>query len=311
MAYGNLKKKSKSSTPDPDYYVVEFKNKRIDYYIDRNHLPIEHLTLVLVQAERGRDMGRIFSKISQDNFKSCSQHKYPLEILRIATEDEINTIREIREKETEVLQKCEELVIFRGLPMKLIDAEYQFDGNKLTIYFTAGERIDFRELVKDLAAIYRTRIELRQIGVRDEAKKFGGLGPCGLPLCCSTFLKSFMPISTQMARLQNLSVNPSKISGVCERLMCCLAYEMSFYDEVEKKYPKVGDVFDTTDNEKIHIINVNYFKEQVTIKYEDSDDIHVMNLIDFKKTFDPDKEFLKKWISSAANNKKGKNPNKK
>jgi cell fate regulator YaaT (PSP1 superfamily) len=159
-------------------------------------------------------------------------------------------------------------VEFRGLKMKLVDAEYQFDKGKLTFYFTAESRVDFRELVKDLSAHFRTRIELRQIGVRDETKKFGGYGPCGRPLCCATFLNEFESISTQYIQIQNLAVNPIKLSGVCGRLMCCLAYEYPMYKELAEKYPRVKDKINTPEGEA-EVIAIDYIQEIMTLRFPD------------------------------------------
>jgi len=299
MTWNQKKKNKNNSNIEPDYYIVEFKSRRIDYYIDRNHLGLKRGDWVLVQAERGRDMGVVFAQISKEDFEAHSQHKYALEILRRARDDEIEIMMKLREREESVLETCEELVGFRGLKMKLVDAEFQYDGKKLTIYFTAEERVDFRELVKDLAAIYRTRIELRQIGVRDEAKKLGGIGPCGMPLCCATFLRQFVPISTQMARAQNLVVNPSKISGLCERLMCCLAYEMPFYEVVLKDYPHVGDEVTAKDGRKAKVVAIDYFRGFVKLIFEGDEEPTKLGIIEYKKLFKSDKEFLKKWLSKS------------
>ncbi len=297
-----MARKYQKNSIEPDYYVVEFKNRRIDYFIERNHLGLEPGEWVIVQAERGKDMGRVLFKLTRENFERHSEHKYPLEILRRATPEEIEYRKQLYEMEKEVLRTCQEYVDFRGLGMKLVDAEYQFDRNKLTIYFTADGRVDFRELVKDLAATYRTRIELRQIGVRDEAKKLGGLGPCGRPLCCATFLHRFEPITTQMARAQHLVVNPSKISGLCERLMCCLAYEMDFYEKVAETYPEVGSTVKFEDGSEYVVEAVDYFKEKITLRHPETDDRIVLGLIEYRKRLAGRKDFLKKWVSHRAQN---------
>ncbi len=294
--------KKYKNTIEPDYYVVEFKNRRIDYFIERNHLGLKTGEWVIVQAERGKDMGRVLFKLSREAFEENSGHKYPLEILRRATEEEINYRKELYEMEKEVLKTCQEYVDFRGLDMKLVDAEYQFDRNKLTIYFTADERVDFRELVKDLAATYRTRIELRQIGVRDEAKKLGGLGPCGRPLCCATFLHKFEPITTQMARAQHLVVNPTKISGLCERLMCCLAYEMDFYEKVAETYPEVGATVKFEDGTEYIVEGIDYFHEKITLREAEGDEVKTLTLVEYKKSLAGRKDFLKKWLPRNAQN---------
>ena len=282
---------------EPDYYIVNFKGYRADYYIDRNHLKLEPGEWVLLQVERGRDMGQILSSIRKKDFDLHSQHKYPLEILRRADKSDREYMEVLRKNEDEVLLICQEYVDFRGLDMKLVDAEYQFDGNKLTIYFTADERVDFRELVKDLAATYRTRIELRQIGVRDEVKRFGGIGPCGLPTCCSRFLRKFEPISTQMARQQNLAVNPSKISGLCERLMCCLAFETEYYQEKCEHFPEPGEIYETVDGKRILVEKTDYFHDKILVKSIEDDEFITLRLIEFKKKLPQRKEFLKKWLN--------------
>ena len=298
-------------TVEPNHYIVLFKGNRTDYYIDRNHLALDECDWVLVQAERGKDIGQIKSLIRKQDFEIYSQHKYPLEILRKAESIEIEQVKKLHEMEEEVLATCQELVNFRGLMMKLVDAEYQFDCNKLTIYFTADDRVDFRELVKDLAATYRTRIELRQIGVRDEVKRIGGIGPCGLPTCCSQFLRKFDPISTQMARVQNLAVNPSKISGQCERLMCCLAYENEHYEKMLTQFPNPGQTYDTRDGMKWLVESIDYFHDKILIKNLKDEEFSTMTLIEFKKNLAERDEMLKKWagkntgMSSPGNTKNG------
>ena len=289
--------KDKDDKLEPDYYIVGFKGRRIDYFIERNHLALHTGELVIVQAEKGKDLGRIVMDISRGTFEERSDRKYPLEILRRASQDEIEQLHSLREQEEEVMETCQKYVEFRGLDMKLVLAEYQFDKNKLTIYFTADERVDFRELVKDLAATYRTRIELRQIGVRDEAKRLSGIGPCGRPLCCATFLNKFEPISTQMARLQNLAVNPSKISGLCERLMCCLAYEMNFYEEVNEKFPKPGDIARFQNGKEMKIDSVNYFENKITLIDTEENEKITIPFVEYRKRLANRKDFLKKWLS--------------
>jgi cell fate regulator YaaT (PSP1 superfamily) len=179
------------------------------------------------------------------------------EVLRHATEKDIEQLKEIRKKEKEALNICQEKVTEHDLPMKLVDVEYQFDGNKITFYFTSDGRIDFRELVKDLAGIFRTRIDLRQIGVRDEARRFDGMGMCGRRLCCATFLRDFEPVTLKMAKDQSLPLTPSKISGACGRLMCCLVYELGSYNELRAGIPKVGS--------KIQCFSGQYCVEKIDI----------------------------------------------
>lgn len=249
------------------YYIVGFKKRRYGYFFDKTGLELKRGDLVIVQVDRGKDLGYIIGEIKKENIPEKTDEPIT-EILRLATEEEIKALARIREEEKEALEECKEFVGFRGLKMKLIDAEYQFDKGKLTFYFTADGRVDFRELVKDLAAHFRTRIELRQLGVRDETKMLGGFGPCGRQLCCATFLYTFESISTQYIQEQNLAVNPTKLSGLCGRLMCCLAYEYPFYKEISSKYPKPGDKIQTADGEA-EIIAIDYLREIMKLKFPD------------------------------------------
>jgi len=283
------------SKSGPKYYIVEFKRDRMDYFIDRNRLPVKSGSWVLVQAERGRDLGRIKYQISREDMEN-NQRKYPLEILHVATEQELEDLRENRKKEKEALRTCKELINFRGLEMKLVDVELQFDSNKITFYFTAEHRVDFRELVKDLASTYRTRIELRQIGVRDETKKLGGLGPCGLPLCCATWLKEFAPISTQYARDQNLAVNPTKLSGLCGRLFCCLDYEQKFYENAKKRFPEIGSSF-SLDGKRCMVRKIDPLKETIEVSCPDDMERKIFTLKEFRDIVPmKHKPWLDKWL---------------
>ena len=204
---------------------VRFKKAGKIYYFGPNGIEIKKGQNVIVETARGIEFGECvigIRKISEEDIVA------PLKsVLRLATEEDINKHKENKAKETEAFEICLKKIEEHNLVMKLIDVEYTFDNNKVIFYFTAEGRVDFRELVKDLATIFKTRIELRQIGVRDEAKMIGGLGPCGRPLCCSTFLGDFASVSIKMAKEQSLSLNPTKISGICGRLMCCLNYEQS------------------------------------------------------------------------------------
>ena len=191
-------------------------------------------------------------------------------IIRYANKKDFARLRENKEKEKEAFNICLEKIAKHKLPMKLINVEYKFDRSKLLFYFTADGRIDFRELVKDLAAIFKTRIELRQIGVRDEVKRIGGNGVCGRELCCCTFLSNFEAVSIKMAKEQNMSLNPSKISGVCGRLMCCLKYEQDAYEEKLAKLPKIGSIVETEDGEGV-VDSVEILKENIRVKFNDED----------------------------------------
>ena len=215
------------------------------YFFSPGKLEIRQGDNVIVETARGVEFGRVVSGPKEVPDDEVIQ---PLKsVIRIATEQDHKTEEKNREKEKEAFKICLEKIRKHGLDMKLIDAEYTFDNNKVLFYFTADGRIDFRELVKDLAAVFRTRIELRQIGVRDETKIRGGIGICGRPLCCHTYLSEFAAVSIKMAKEQNLSLNPTKISGVCGRLMCCLTNEEETYEELNSQLPSVGDTVTTSD----------------------------------------------------------------
>ncbi|WP_027623575.1 PSP1 domain-containing protein [Clostridium lundense] len=222
---------------------VRFKKAGKIYYFAPGDLNINKGDSVIVETARGVEFGECvigIKEIGEDEIVS------PLKsVIRRATEEDIQKHLENKNKQEEAFAICLEKIQQHNLQMKLIDVEYTFDNNKVIFYFTADGRVDFRELVKDLAAIFRTRIELRQIGVRDEAKMIGGLGPCGRAMCCSTYLGDFAPVSIKMAKEQNLSLNPTKISGICGRLMCCLNFEQETYEEIRKRLPKVGSIIRT------------------------------------------------------------------
>lgn len=215
------------------------------YYFDPGKLEIELNDKVIVETARGVEFGEVVLASREVEEKQITK---PLKkVLRKADEKDLKKIEENRKKEKEALKTCNERIKKHKMDMKLIDVEYTFDGNKIIFYFTAEGRVDFRELVKDLASVFKTRIELRQIGVRDEAKKIGGLGPCGRPCCCSAFLGDFQPVSIKMAKEQSLSLSPTKISGLCGRLMCCLNYEQEHYHDMCRKLPRVGHSVKTPD----------------------------------------------------------------
>ncbi len=222
--------------------------------------------IVIVEADRGVDYGEVIS-----DMEAVSEiiGEEPLrKILRIAASGDLDQIKKNREKTKEAFTTCQKKIVEHGLKMKLIDAEYTFDRSKLLFYFTAEGRVDFRELVKDLARIFKARIELKQIGVRDEARLLGGFGPCGKCLCCATFLKDFEPVTIKMAKEQNLPLNPAKISGVCGRLMCCLGYEYKTYKELMKGLPHEGEIL-KTEKGAGKIVSVNAIKRSVTVELED------------------------------------------
>ena len=224
---------------------VRFKSGGKQYYFDPAVLEVQPGQGVIVETSRGLEYGECAQGNTQVEEETVVQPLRPL--VRIATEEDEKTVEKNREKEAKAFQICQEKIAAHGLEMKLVDVEYTFDNSKILFYFTADGRVDFRELVKDLAGIFHTRIELRQIGVRDESKMIGGLGICGQPFCCSRFLKDFQPVSIKMAKEQGLSLNPTKISGACGRLMCCLAYEENAYEYLNSIMPMVGSTVRTPD----------------------------------------------------------------
>lgn len=224
---------------------------------------IQKDTYVVVETARGIEFGECVIGIKEINENDIVS---PLKsVLRIATNEDIEKHFKNKDKEKDAFDICLKKIQEHGLTMKLIDVEYTFDNNKVIFYFTADGRVDFRDLVKDLATIFKTRIELRQIGVRDEAKMLGGLGPCGRPMCCSSFLGDFASVSIKMAKEQNLSLNPTKISGICGRLMCCLNYEQSTYEDIRKRMPKVGSIVKTSEGTG-EVFSNNIVKESIKVK---------------------------------------------
>ncbi|HIZ17234.1 MAG TPA: stage 0 sporulation family protein [Firmicutes bacterium] len=228
---------------------VRFKDAGKMYYFDPSSLKVEKGKMVVVETARGLECGTVC--IANTDVPENQIIKPLRKTIRIATDEDIKRAAENRRKEKEAFDVCVKKIAEHKLDMKLVDVEYSFDGSKILFYFTADGRIDFRNLVKDLASVFKTRIELRQIGVRDEAKLLGGMGICGQPFCCMRFLNEFQPVSIKMAKEQGLSLNPVKISGVCGRLMCCLKYEQDVYEELIGLTPKVGSVVKTPDGEGI------------------------------------------------------------
>lgn len=244
---------------------VRFKKAGKIYYFDPDELEINAGDNVIVETIRGIEFGEVVLGIRE---VPEEQIVAPLKkVLRVATEEDKKIYQDNKNKEKDALNICLQKVQQHNLDMKLIDVEYTFDNNKIIFYFTADGRVDFRELVKDLASVFKTRIELRQIGVRDESKMIGGVGPCGRALCCSTFLGDFAPVSIKMAKEQSLSLNPSKISGICGRLMCCLKYEQEAYEYARSIVPKVGAIVDTPEG-KGEVVGNNILKEQVKVMLE-------------------------------------------
>jgi len=238
---------------------------KISFYSTRGLRPVAG-DYVIVQADRGQEYGMV---ISDPEIVLDSEIDKPLrEVIRIANDHDMAQIGKNNEKIKSVMKTCESKIAEHNLPMKLIQAEYSFDCSRIVFYFTAEGRVDFRDLIKDLASIFKARIELRQIGVRDEARFLGGIGPCGRPLCCASFLKDFEPVTIKMAKEQNLPLNPTKISGLCGRLMCCLSYEYNSYKQLMKDMPKEGEKVKLKDITG-KVISVNALKKRVVVETED------------------------------------------
>lgn len=242
---------------------VRFRHAGKIYYFDPAGLEIEKGDSVIVETARGVEFGNVVLGTREIDDEKVIQPLKP--VIRKATEADFATEAKNREKEKSGFDICLEKIRKHGLEMKLIECEYTFDNNKVLFYFTADGRVDFRELVKDLAAVFKTRIELRQIGVRDEAKTLGGIGICGRPLCCNTYLPDFAPVSIKMAKEQNISLNPAKISGNCGRLMCCLGNEELAYEELNAKLPGIGDHVTTEDGQHGDVASVNVLKQIVRV----------------------------------------------
>ena len=249
---------------------VRFRTAGKIYYFDPQKFDLTIGSHVIVETARGIEFGSVIIAPRDVDEEHVIQPLKP--VIRIATDEDEKIEAKNREKEKDAFKICLEKIQKHGLEMKLVDAEYTFDNNKLLFYFTADGRIDFRELVKDLAAVFRTRIELRQIGVRDETKILGGIGICGRPLCCHTFLSEFAPVSIKMAKEQNLSLNPAKISGVCGRLMCCLKNEEETYEYLNSRLPNVGDYVTTDDHLKGEVQSVSVLRQMVKVIVEIDDE---------------------------------------
>ena len=248
---------------------VRFKQAGKIYYFSPAEFLIKKGNFVIVETARGVEFGECvigIKQIKEEEIVSALKS-----VIRIADEKDINKHKENKNKEKDALDICLEKIKEHNIDMKLIDVEYTFDNHKVIFYFSADGRVDLRELVKDLATIFKTRIELRQIGVRDEAKMIGGLGPCGRAMCCSTFLGDFASVSIKMAKEQNLSLNPTKISGICGRLMCCLNYEQTTYEDIRKRLPKVGSIVKTEEGNG-EVVGNSIVKEIVKVKVKRGDE---------------------------------------
>ncbi|MCI9406366.1 MAG: stage 0 sporulation family protein [Oscillospiraceae bacterium] len=248
---------------------VRFKQVGKVYYFDPDGIEVQKTDSVIVETARGIECGEVAMENRQVGDESIVK---PLKkVIRKATGEDLAQVRKNQEKEAAAAKICNEKIAAHKLDMKLVDVEYTFDNNKILFYFTADGRVDFRELVKDLASVFRTRIELRQIGVRDEAKMLGGLGICGRPFCCATFLGEFQPVSIKMAKEQSLSLNPVKISGTCGRLMCCLKYEQEAYEDLLRTTPKVGALVGTADG-KGKVVEVNLLSGLLKVRLDANPD---------------------------------------
>lgn len=278
---------------------VRFKPAGKIYYFDPDGIELQAGDYVILETARGIECGQVVVKP-----KTVTEEEIvaPLKkIIRQANEVDLKQVEINRSKEKEAYRVCLSKISEHNLPMKLVDVEYTFDANKIIFYFTADGRIDFRELVKDLAAIFRTRIELRQIGVRDEAKMLGGLGTCGRGLCCATFLGEFDPVSIKMAKEQNLSLNPTKISGICGRLMCCLKYESEAYEVEKAAYPPEGTLVQTPVGEG-RVASVNILKKSLIIELKESRQFTEFPLSEIKVMSRPD-QGAKKGVNKAEQGK--------
>ena len=248
---------------------VRFRTAGKVYYFDPKNMEIKRGQHVIVETARGTEYGHVVVGTKEVSREEVVQPLKP--VIRVATAEDDEHARRNREKEREAMAICHQKILKHELDMKLIDAEYTFDNNKILFYFTADGRIDFRELVKDLAVVFKMRIELRQIGVRDETKILGGVGICGRPLCCHTYLSEFAPVSIKMAKEQNLSLNPTKISGVCGRLMCCLKNEEDTYEYLNSRLPDVGETVTLPSGEKGEVHSVNVLRQTVKVLIEVDD----------------------------------------
>ena len=262
---------------------IEFKGLRRGVFSNPMEFPFKLGDYAVVQVERGMDMG----VVSHIGYRPCdTEFERPeYSIVRKSSTEDMQRLQENRSKEKDALKICQSMVTDHQLEMKLVDVEYQFDGRKITFFFTADGRVDFRALVKDLAGHFRTRIDLRQIGARDETRKLSGFGICGRELCCTTWINEFLPITTQMPKEQNLSLNPQKLSGLCGRLKCCLRFELDFYQEILGKFPPLETRIEGFRREEIGIVEkIDVFKRILTIKYAD-DETEDVSYPDFRSEY--------------------------
>jgi len=281
---------------------VRFRTAGKVYFFDPLQLEIKRGDHVIVETARGIEFGTVVAGVHEVEDDKVIQPLKP--VMRIAGERDIEQEAANKEKEKEAFKICKEKILKHGLEMKLIDAEYTFDNNKVLFYFTADGRIDFRELVKDLASVFKTRIELRQIGVRDETKILGGIGICGRTLCCHTYLSEFAPVSIKMAKEQNLSLNQTKISGVCGRLMCCLKNEQETYEELNRNLPGIGDIVTTPQGITGTVQSVNVLRQMVKIVVDVNDEKEIQEFPVRDLKFRPKKKKGKGGAGSADHDEK-------
>ncbi len=272
-----------------DLFLVGFKGNRKEYFYNNFHHSLNKDDYVIVQVDRGEDCGMILQHVEHEI--DLPDDVRPSTVLRPANDEDLTILEENRKEEEDAWPTAQRLIKKHELEMKLVDIEYQHDRNKITFFFTADHRVDFRALVRDLASEYKTRIELRQIGVRDEARRIGGFGICGIEQCCVSFLQKFEPISTQDARVQNLSLNPTKISGNCGRLLCCLKYEVDLYDQVMNKYPEVGSRYSAEGIEGV-VQSISVFEDYMIIRDENGEEFKVTGkeLVNRRESGEPVRE---------------------
>jgi len=264
----------------PDALEIEFKGARRMLFSNPRNIPFQIGDHAVVELDRGQDIGRVL-RDAKEASKKLRDKGAQGSILRRATAKDLARLAELREKEREAHAICQQCIARQDLPMKLVDVEWQFDGNKIRFYFTSDRRVDFRKLVRDLAGTFKTRIEMRQIGVRDEARRLGGYGRCGLPYCCRGVINDFDPVTLKMVKEQHLAPGSPKISGGCGRLMCCLRYERGFYAEAKKDFPKLGTKSEI-DGRRYRVVAVDIFRRTVTLSDDDGAS-HTVALDDFKR----------------------------
>jgi cell fate regulator YaaT (PSP1 superfamily) len=269
---------------------VEFKGGRKAFYANPQEFPFAVGDYVMVEVEKGEDLARVVNIGSLVDRRAGDQEF--MKVIRKPSRKDMERLDENRLLERDAFVDCRKRIEEHGLDMKMVDVEYQFDRNKITFYFTSDKRVDFRALVRDLATRYRTRIELRQIGVRDEAKRLGGVGVCGYRLCCRSFLREFEPVVTQYAKEQNLSLNPMKLSGSCGRLMCCLRYEREYYEDILRAFPEVQTAIKTKKGKGI-LKKIDVFSQEALLQYENEEEERV-TLEDLKKLLENQKTKKKK-----------------